>query len=79
MKIYRHHKGNLYVIVDYVIIEKTMHRAVIYRRVNSLGEFLDCYKWMRPEEEFLETLPNGQQRFVLVSEVEPAQRKCFER
>ena len=59
--IYKHFKGNLYVVEDIAIHSETLEKLIIYR---SLDDFV---LWARPYEMFFEEVnKNGQKyRFEL--------------
>jgi hypothetical protein len=57
---YRHFKGNLYQVLFCARHSEDLGVLVVYKNVNN------NMAWARPLEEFLKTLPNGDERFVLV-------------
>ena len=46
--IYRHFKGNLYIVEDVALHSETKEEYVVYRRLYD-----DCSLWIRPKEMFL--------------------------
>ena len=71
-KIYRHFKGNYYMVEDVALDSETKERMVIYK---ALYKREDSQIWIRPEKMFLEQIPErkdnitGQKhRFELVEE-----------
>ena len=61
--IYRHFKGNYYLVEDIAKDSETQEEMVIYRRL-----YEDCTLWVRPKEMFLsevdhEKYPNVTQKY----------------
>ena len=46
--IYKHYKGNLYIVEDIATDVRTMERMVVYR-----GLYGDCSLWVRPYNDFI--------------------------
>lgn len=60
-RIYRHFKGDLYLVEDIAKHSENNELYVIYRQLYGQGEL-----WIRPLAMFCEVLPDGQPRFALV-------------
>ena len=72
-KIYRHFKGNYYMVEDVALDSESKERMVVYKALYSRE---DSQIWVRPEKMFLEQIPErkdnitGQKhRFELVEEI----------
>ncbi len=46
--IYKHFKGNLYIVEDVALHSETREEYVVYRRLYG-----DCSLWIRPKDMFL--------------------------
>jgi hypothetical protein len=62
-KIFRHYKGDLYVVVAEARMSEDRDQEVIVYRSLSKG-----LTWVRPRVMFLETLPDGRRRFEPVTD-----------
>lgn len=51
-EVYRHFKGQFHYIVAIALDSETMERVVVYQHLDGTGEI-----WTRPEEMFLEEIP----------------------
>ena len=61
-RIYRHFKGDHYLVVDIARHSESGEEYVIYRQLYGPGEL-----WIRPLKMFCETLADGQPRFSLMT------------
>ena len=55
-KIFRHFKGDLYLVEDVVKHSETQELMVLYRALYG-----DCGRFVRPSEMFVEKVPNGKE------------------
>lgn len=55
-KIFRHFKGDLYLVEDSVIHSETQEKMVLYRALYG-----NCGLFVRPYEMFLEEVPEGKE------------------
>lgn len=53
-KIFRHFKGDLYLVEDFVIHSETRETMVLYRALYG-----DCGLFVRPYDMFVEEVPEG--------------------
>lgn len=53
-KIFRHFKGDLYLVMDFVTHSETQEKMVLYKALYG-----DCGLFVRPYEMFLEEVPVG--------------------
>lgn len=60
-QIYRHYKGNCYLILEIATHTETNEALVIYANVKNKAQI-----WARPLKMFEETLPSGKERFELI-------------
>ena len=62
-KIYRHYKGNYYIVEDIAIDSETLEKVVVYRALYD-----DNKLWTRPYNDFIAKVENKDQehRFELV-------------
>lgn len=56
--IYKHFKGDLYLIVDFGYDSNTLEEVVIYRAL-----YKDNKLWVRPKSEFLEEVNRNGQKY----------------
>ena len=63
--IYKHWRGNLYKVVDLVFDSGACDEIVIYKQLYD-GNYPLGTKWARDCEEFLEYMPSGDKRFILM-------------
>ena len=59
-QIYKHYKGNLYMVLEVATHTETKEELVIYCNVKNKNQI-----WARPLAMFEDTLPNGKPRFEL--------------
>ena len=71
--VYRHFKGNYYLVENVALDSDTKERIVVYKALYTRN---DSQTWIRPEKMFLEEIPKrkdnitGQKhRFELVEEI----------
>lgn len=53
-KIFRHFKGDLYLVLDFVIHSETGEKLVLYKALYG-----DCGMFVRPYDMFVEEVPEG--------------------
>ena len=72
--IYKHYKGNLYIVEDIGFHSETLEKMVIYRALYG-----DHKIWIRPYNMFFDEVnKNGQKyRFELVNESNKSKEKSF--
>jgi len=58
-RVYKHYKGDYYLVVDIAYNSETLEKMVIYRSLYGQGEL-----WVRPYDLFLKEV-DGQCRFKL--------------
>lgn len=63
-ELYRHFKGNAYVVVGVGSDSETLDRVVTYKALYG-----DGLLWTRPYTAFNETMTNGIKRFALIDDV----------
>ena len=72
-RIYKHFKGNYYIVVDIAMDSETKEKMVVYRRLYGEGDL-----WVRPLDMFLsevdhEKYPNVKQKYIFeLQEIESA-------
>ncbi len=59
-QIYKHYKGNLYLVLEVATHTETKEELVIYCNVKNKAQI-----WARPLTMFEDELPNGKPRFEL--------------
>lgn len=57
-KIYKHYKGNLYLIIDIALNSETLEEMVIYRALYG-----DCSLWVRPINMFFDEVNKNNQKY----------------
>ncbi len=78
-RVYKHFKGNYYLLVDTALDSETLEKVVIYRKLYSDGAL-----WVRPLDDFLgevnhEKYPDVKQQYKFeLQEIEDA-RKSFQK
>lgn len=77
-QIYRHFKGNLYLIMSVAISESTLEQTVVYMSLNGDGNV-----WTRSVSEFESLVPEGKEnptgqkyRFELVKDIRSVLSQC---
>ena len=55
-KIFRHFKGDLYLVEDFVTHSETQEKLVLYRALYD-----DCGLFVRPYDMFIEEVPDGKE------------------
>ena len=61
--LYRHYKGNIYVIESIAHLESSGETMVVYRPL------VDTKQYVRPKKEFQEILPGGIPRFERMEQI----------
>ena len=56
--IYRHYKGNFYIVEDIAVHSETLEKMVVYRAL-----YEDNKLWVRPYNMFLEELNKNNQKY----------------
>lgn len=59
-QIYKHYKGNLYLVLEVATHTETDEKLVIYCNIKNKSQI-----WARPLDMFEDVLPNGKPRFEL--------------
>lgn len=62
-QIYKHYKGNLYLVLEVAVHTETNEQLVVYCNVNNKSQI-----WARPRSMFEDVLPNGKLRFELFAD-----------
>ncbi|MCI8547302.1 MAG: DUF1653 domain-containing protein [Bacilli bacterium] len=65
-RVYRHYKGDYYIVIDIATNSETMEKMVIYRGLYENGPL-----WVRPYELFIDDVnKNNQVKRFLLQEIE---------
>ena len=65
-RVYRHYKGDYYIVIDIATTSETMEKMVIYRGLYENGPL-----WVRPYELFIDDVnKNNQVKRFLLQEIE---------
>lgn len=68
--IYKHYKGDYYLVEEIALDSSNLKRLVIYR-----GLYENSPLWVREEKEFLEEIPNENQKYRFELQNIPSKRK----
>lgn len=68
--IYKHYKGDYYLVEEIALDSSNLKKLVIYR-----GLYENSPLWVREEKEFLEEIPNENQKYRFELQNIPSKRK----